>query len=64
MTFINLRHSSRHLGGNCPRFIKVLCIEGQERVKTVPGAIPERPVWHNDSKPAILSEVRQEFEGH
>jgi hypothetical protein len=57
-------HSSGHPGGNCPRYIQVLRIEGQERVETVAGAMPERPVWHDGCKPAILSEVRQEFDGH
>jgi hypothetical protein len=58
------RHSSGHPGVNCPRCIQVLRIEGKERVETVAGAMPERPVWHDGCKPAILSEVCQEFDGH
>jgi hypothetical protein len=58
------RHSSGHPGGNCLRCIQVLNIEGQERVETVAGAIPERHVWHDGCKPAILLEVRQEFDGY
>jgi hypothetical protein len=36
----------------------------QEGKQTVAGAIPERTVRDNGCKPAVLSEVREEFNGH
>jgi hypothetical protein len=50
-----MSHPSGHPGGNRPRCIQVVCIEGQENDETVAGAMTENPVRHNGRKPTILS---------
>jgi hypothetical protein len=51
-------------GGDRSRCVQAVCLKGQEGNETVDGVIPERPVWHNGCKPFVLSEVREQFDGH
>jgi hypothetical protein len=58
------RSPSRHSGGDRPGCLQVLCYNGQERGKTVAGTMPERPIWNDGCKSAILSQVHQESDGN
>jgi hypothetical protein len=40
----DLRHPSGDPGGDHPRCVQGICIEGKEADETVAGAIPEHPV--------------------
>jgi hypothetical protein len=53
-----------HSGGDSPRSLQVLCITGQEGKQAFAGVMPERTVRDNGCKPTVLSEVREEFNGH
>jgi hypothetical protein len=55
---------SGYPSGHRSRRLQALCLERQERRKTVAGAMPERPRRSNGRKSVVLSQVRQESDGH
>jgi hypothetical protein len=59
-----LRNTGGHSGGDIPISLQVVCIKEQEGKQAVAGAMPERTVRDNGFKPTVLTEVREEFNGH
>jgi hypothetical protein len=58
------RNTGGHSGGDSPIILQVICITGQEGKQAVAGTMPERTVRDNGCKPTVLSEVREDLDGH